>query len=200
MPNRPCEIESIVTAMRAVIGGGMVAGGEQANAARHRPQPGHQGEGFQIIVPELRRAAKPVQFDHRQCEIEPEAFGLLHDLAVEVEARPVLRRGGRDQPAVVTDRNKDTEFHGFAPAQASNGSGISPRLVVALVTATTMPTAKSPRDAGNFGSARLPVPTARALARSGVTAGIFPHVSRALSAGMLDARAGVLDAPGVGAS
>jgi hypothetical protein len=31
-----------------------------------------------------------------------------------------------------------------------------------------MPTAKSPRDAGNFGSARLLVPLTRALARSNV--------------------------------
>jgi hypothetical protein len=32
MPNRPCEIESIVTAMRAVIGGGMVNTAQVANS------------------------------------------------------------------------------------------------------------------------------------------------------------------------
>ncbi len=31
-PNRPCEIESIVTAMRAVIGGGMVSTAQVANS------------------------------------------------------------------------------------------------------------------------------------------------------------------------
>jgi len=165
------------------------AGGEQPNPARHRSQPGHQCEGFQIVIPKLRRAAKPVQFDHRQSEIEAEPFGLLHDLAVEVETRPILRRGRRNQPAIVADRNKDTEFHGFALAPAQNGSGISPRLVVGLVTATRMPTANSPWDAPEVGSARLQVPTTGALARSEVIDRISAQVSRVLSAGMLDALA-----------
>ena len=116
MPKRPCEIESIVTAMRAAIGGGIVStatGREQLDAARHRGQPGHQGERFEVVVPELRRAAEAVQFDHRQREIEAKALGLLHDLVVEIEARHVLRRGGRDQPAIVADRDEDADFHGL---------------------------------------------------------------------------------------
>jgi hypothetical protein len=32
MPNRPCEIESIVTAMRAAIGGGKVKTAQVANS------------------------------------------------------------------------------------------------------------------------------------------------------------------------
>ena len=32
MPNRPCEIESIVTAMRATIGGGKVKTAQVANS------------------------------------------------------------------------------------------------------------------------------------------------------------------------
>jgi len=97
--------------MRAASGGGIVSTAQvakQPDAARHGRQSGHQGEGFQIVVPELRRAAEPVQFDHRQCKVEAEALGLVHDLTVEIIARSILWRGGGDQPTVVADRDKDT--------------------------------------------------------------------------------------------
>ena len=87
------------------------AGGEQLDARRHRGQPGHQRERFEIVVPEPRRPAEAVQLDHRQREVEAEALGLLHDRPVQIEARLVLRRGGGDQPAVVADRNEHTKLH-----------------------------------------------------------------------------------------
>jgi len=92
MPNRPCEIESMVTRH---------AGG----------QPGHQCERLEIVVPELALAAEAAQLDHRQREFKPVALGLLHDLAVEIEARLILRRCGRDQPTVVAHGNKDAKIH-----------------------------------------------------------------------------------------
>jgi hypothetical protein len=53
-----------------------------------------------------------LQFDHEQPEIAPKALSLVHDLAIEVEARHVLGGGGRDQPPVVSG-NKSTLLHGF---------------------------------------------------------------------------------------
>jgi hypothetical protein len=54
--------------------------------------PRHQGEALQAVIPELGLSAKPVQFDHREGEIEAIRFGLQHNLFVELEARHVLRR------------------------------------------------------------------------------------------------------------
>src|ERR1700731_2356362 len=117
IPNRPCEIESIVTAMRAAIGGGKLRTAQVANSWMRFVTAASPAisERFQIVIPELRWTAKPVQFDHRQRKIEAEAFRLLDDLAIEVEGGPVLRRGRRDQPAVVADRDEDAQFHGVVP-------------------------------------------------------------------------------------
>src|SRR4051794_28043327 len=92
------------------------------------------------MVPVLGRTAEPVQFDHRQREIEAEALGLLHHLPVQIETRLVLRRGGRDQPPVVADRNEDTQFHGSCLALALHSSG-APPCVVAKLTARRVPSA-----------------------------------------------------------
>ena len=63
------------------------------------------------MVPELALAAETAQLDHRQHEIESITLGVERDLPVEVEARPVLRRSGGDQPAVAADWDEDTDFH-----------------------------------------------------------------------------------------
>ena len=64
------------------------------------------------MVPELALSAEAAQLDHRQHEVEPEALGIERDGAIELEARLVLRRGRRDQPAVAADGNEDADFHG----------------------------------------------------------------------------------------
>src|SRR5258708_35228568 len=66
---------------------------------------------IEIVVPELAFAAEAAQLDHRQHEVEAVAFGVQRDLPVEGEARLVLRRGRRDQPAVAADGDEDTDFH-----------------------------------------------------------------------------------------
>jgi len=85
--------------------------GVEPDLAGHRGQPGHQCERLEIVVPELALAAEAAQLDHRQREFKPVALGLLHDLAVEIEARLILRRCGRDQPTVVAHGNKDAKIH-----------------------------------------------------------------------------------------
>src|SRR6185503_14010871 len=71
----------------------------------------HQGEGFEILVPEAALAAEAAQLDHRQGEVEAVALGVERGLLVELEARIVLRRGGRDDPAVPADRDEDADVH-----------------------------------------------------------------------------------------
>ena len=65
--------------------------GVEHDTARHRSQPGHQREGFEIIVPELGLAAEAMELDHRKREFEPVPLGLLDDGLVEGETRLVLR-------------------------------------------------------------------------------------------------------------
>ena len=86
--------------------------GVEPDARGHRGQSCHQGEGFEVVVPELAFAAEAPELDHRQHEIEPVALGIERGLPVELEARLVLRRGRRDQPAVAADRDEDSDFHG----------------------------------------------------------------------------------------
>jgi hypothetical protein len=50
----------------------------------------HQREALQIVLPELRLAAKAAQLDHRQREIETTGLGLGDDLAVEIKAGHIL--------------------------------------------------------------------------------------------------------------
>jgi hypothetical protein len=62
-PKRLCEIESIVTAIRAAIGQGQhCTGGKELDAAGYRGEPGHKREGFEVIGPELRRPADACSF------------------------------------------------------------------------------------------------------------------------------------------
>ena len=72
----------MVIAMRAVSAGGMVSTATVAielDAAGDRGQPRHQGEGFEIVVPEVRLAAEAAQLDHRQGEVEAILLGAQHD-------------------------------------------------------------------------------------------------------------------------
>ena len=48
-------------------------------------------------------------------EIQAVVLGPLHDLLVELEGRPVLWRAGRDQPAIVADRDEDADIHRRRP-------------------------------------------------------------------------------------
>src|SRR5580692_8843033 len=50
-----------------------------------------------------------MQLNHRQRKIESIALGLLDDRAIEIERRHILRRGRRDDPAVVADRNENAD-------------------------------------------------------------------------------------------
>jgi hypothetical protein len=86
-------------------------GREELDVARHRGKARHEREGLEVVVPELGLAAEAAQLDHREREFEPVALRLLDDLLVELEARLVLRRFGRDQPAIVSDRNEDADVH-----------------------------------------------------------------------------------------
>jgi hypothetical protein len=70
-PNRPCEMLSIVTAMRAAIGGGSVSTEPVAN------------NWMRLVT--AARPAEPAQLDHRQREFHPIALGPLHHRAVEIE-------------------------------------------------------------------------------------------------------------------
>jgi hypothetical protein len=93
---------SIVTAMRAAIGGGMVRTAHVAKSWMRF---------VTAVVPELRRPAEAVQLDHRQREVESEFLCLLDDRLVEIEGRHVLRRGRADQPTVVTDGDEYAQLH-----------------------------------------------------------------------------------------
>ena len=117
-PNRPLEIESMVDAHAR---GDRRRDGQrrhrciESDARGDRGQAGHQGERIEVVVPELAFAAEAAQLDHRQHEVEAVALGVERDLAVEGEARLVLRRGRRDQPAVAADGDEDTDFHALRP-------------------------------------------------------------------------------------
>ncbi len=87
-------------------------GGEQLDLAGDGSQARHQREGLQVVFPEFGFAAEAAQLDHRQREVEAVALGLLHDGLVQLEARHVLRRILGDEPAVVADRNENTNIHG----------------------------------------------------------------------------------------
>jgi hypothetical protein len=89
----------------------MMAGGMEFYPRCHGGKPGHQGEGFQIVVPKLAFAAEAAQLDHGEREFQPVGFGLLHHLAVERETWLVLRRCGGDQPAIIADRDEDAYVH-----------------------------------------------------------------------------------------
>src|SRR5260370_9608696 len=82
-----------------------VGGGGEGGRGRQ------QSEGREVVVPVGRLAAEAAQLDHRQGEVEAVTLGPQHDLTVEIEARRVLRRRRRDQPAVVADGNEDADFH-----------------------------------------------------------------------------------------
>ncbi|VTT28337.1 Uncharacterised protein [Klebsiella pneumoniae] len=63
------------------------------------------------MVPEFGLATEAAQLDHRQGEIKVIVLGFLHNSFVQFERGHVLRGVVGDQPAVVTDRDKDTNFH-----------------------------------------------------------------------------------------
>jgi hypothetical protein len=63
----------MVIAMRAHSAGGSVRTATVAISSMrevNEARPRHQGEGFEIVVPEARRPAEAVQLDHRQGEVE----------------------------------------------------------------------------------------------------------------------------------
>ena len=78
----------------------------EPDATQFRADPG--------LVSQLIDAFLP---DHRGIHVRDQeallpALGLLHHRLVEIEARHVLRRGGRDDPAIVVDRDEDADVHG----------------------------------------------------------------------------------------
>ena len=104
----------MVTAMRATSAGGSVSTAVDAYSRIllvTAASPAINVNDFEIVIPELAFAAETPQLDHGKREFESIALGLLHNLAIEVEARLVLRRRGRNQPAVVADGNKNAEIH-----------------------------------------------------------------------------------------
>ncbi|MND79625.1 hypothetical protein D3C80_713710 [compost metagenome] len=88
---------------------------EQLDLGGHGGEARHQGEGFQIIIPELGLAAKAAQLDHRQRKVEAILLRLQRDRLVQVEARLVLRRVFRKKPPIVPYRDKNTNFHFAVP-------------------------------------------------------------------------------------
>ena len=94
-----------------------------------RGEAGHQREALEIILPEFGLAAEAAQLDHREQEIDAVALGLLRDLLVEIEARHILRRVFRDQPAIVADRHEDADFHHSAPSSSAPASQARENLV-----------------------------------------------------------------------
>ncbi|STV74714.1 Uncharacterised protein [Klebsiella michiganensis] len=68
------------------------------------------------MIPEFGLAAEAAQFNHRQREIEAVVFGFLHDGLIELKRRHVLGSMGGNQPAVITNRNEDTNFHTYLSA------------------------------------------------------------------------------------
>ena len=85
--------------------------GEELDALGDGSQPRHQGEGFQVMIPERRPTAKTPEFDHRQEEVEAVRFCVLGDGAVEPKRRHVLGGVDRHHPTVVPDRNENPEIH-----------------------------------------------------------------------------------------
>ena len=63
------------------------------------------------MIPELSFAAKATQFDHRQGEIEMVVLRFLHNGFIQFKGRHVLRRVGRNEPAVVANRYEYANFH-----------------------------------------------------------------------------------------
>ena len=71
----------------------------------------HQSEGLQIVVPELGLASETTPLDRGWNEIEATVLGFLHNLLVELEGGLVLRGVGRDEPAIISDWDEDTDIH-----------------------------------------------------------------------------------------
>ena len=104
----------MVAAMRATRAGGRVGSRhrrEQLDTLGDGGQPGHQGEGLQIVIPELGLSAEAPQLHHGEEEVEAIGFGLLGNGTIELERRHVLRGVRRHDPAIVRDRNEDPQIH-----------------------------------------------------------------------------------------
>ena len=63
------------------------------------------------MIPEFGFPAEAAQLNHRQGKIEVIVLCLLHDGFVQLKGRHVLRRVGRDQPAVIANGNEYANFH-----------------------------------------------------------------------------------------
>ena len=138
-------------------------GGVEPDLLGHRRQPRHQGEALQGVVPEVGRAAEAVQLDHREREIEAVLLRLQRHGLVEVEARQVLRRGRRHDPAVVGDRNEDADVHLIAFPPRGRARTAAPILDLAPAVSTL----QSPIRPGRRGARFLgPKPKPTYLARS----------------------------------
>ena len=86
-------------------------GGVDLDPRGDRGQPGHQGEGLQVVIPEFGFAAEAAQLDHRKRKVEMVVLRFLHDGFIQLKGRHVLRCSGRDKPAVVADGYKYANFH-----------------------------------------------------------------------------------------
>ncbi len=62
------------------------------------------------MIPEFRLASEAAELDHGEGKIEAIVLGFLHNLFVELERRFVLGGVCGDEPAVVTDGDKDADF------------------------------------------------------------------------------------------
>jgi hypothetical protein len=69
-------------------GGG---GGVDLDPRGDRGQPGHQGEGLQVVIPEFGFAAEAAQLDHRKRKVEMVVLRFLHDGLIQLKGRHVLR-------------------------------------------------------------------------------------------------------------
>ena len=87
-------------------------GGEELDTGGDGGEAGHEGEGFEVVVPELGGSSEAAELDHGEGEVEAEAFGFFDDGAVEREGGHVLGGCGGDQPAIVADGEEDAEEEG----------------------------------------------------------------------------------------
>src|SRR5580704_16127576 len=86
-------------------------GGEKLDLPRHRGDPGHESERFEIVYPIFAGPVVAAQFNHREREIEPVELRPLYDSPIEIEAGHGLWRGRRHQPAAAADRDEHANLH-----------------------------------------------------------------------------------------
>jgi hypothetical protein len=77
--------------MLAVTLGQHGDGGEQTDLLGHGGQTGHQGEGFQAVVPVAGFSTKTLVFHHRENEVQTLTLGFQSNLLVVLEGGFISR-------------------------------------------------------------------------------------------------------------